>query len=292
MAYEDLILIISELKKKIYYIAIILISGVILSFSLMGRLISRIQSDMFWHLNLYENNEISRSLDDISGNIAHISEQLSVSYPVISQNLTQISGDLLNISRNINLQKPAIVYLSPMEVLMLEFKMSLLFGIIITLPVILYFVYMGLRPRLMNVVQINRSLIISTIIASLVLFSLGATYSYNYMLPFFLGFLYQDAINVGVNATFSVYSFVHFIVSTTVLIGLAFELPVILTLLVHLGITTRQHLAYYRRHAYIVLLIIAAVITPDPTFFSQIMVTVPFIVLYEVSLLMMRLTGK
>jgi len=77
-----------------------------------------------------------------------------------------------------------------------------------------------------------------------------------------------------------------------VIIGTAFELPVILTLLVNLGVTSRKTLAYYRRHAYIMLLIVAAWITPGPDIFSQIMVTVPFVVLYEASLLLMRFTGK
>ena len=79
---------------------------------------------------------------------------------------------------------------------------------------------------------------------------------------------------------------------TTVIIGFAFELPLILNLLVRFGITSRQTLSYYRRHAYVLLLIIAAWITPGPDLFSQIMVTVPFVVLYEVSLIVMRLTGR
>lgn len=79
---------------------------------------------------------------------------------------------------------------------------------------------------------------------------------------------------------------------TTVVIGASFELPVILTLLVRLGITSKETLAHYRRHAYILLLIIAAWVTPDPTMFSQIMVTVPFVVLYEASLLVIRVTGR
>jgi sec-independent protein translocase protein TatC len=112
------------------------------------------------------------------------------------------------------------------------------------------------------------------------------------MLPFFLDFIYQDAYNLGINANFSVYEFISFVVMTTVILGAAFELPVILTFLVHLGVTSRKTLANYRRHAYILLLIIAAWITPDPTMAMQIMVTLPFIVLYEASLVVMRLTGK
>jgi sec-independent protein translocase protein TatC len=131
-----------------------------------------------------------------------------------------------------------------------------------------------------------------TILASLLLFLIGAGYSYYYMLPFFLSFIYQDAYNLGINANFSVYEFISFIVMTTVILGAAFELPVILTFLVHLGVLSRKTLTNYRKHAYIFLLIIAAWVTPDPTMFTQIMVALPFIVLYEASLVVMRLTGK
>jgi sec-independent protein translocase protein TatC len=79
---------------------------------------------------------------------------------------------------------------------------------------------------------------------------------------------------------------------TTVILGAAFELPVILIFLVHLGVLSRKTLSNYRKHAYIILLIIAAWVTPDPTMFTQIMVALPFIVLYEASLVVMILTGK
>ena len=97
---------------------------------------------------------------------------------------------------------------------------------------------------------------------------------------------------MGVYATFSVYEFINFIVMTTAIFGISFELPLLLTLMTRLGITSRQTFAHYRRHAYVILLIIAAVITPDPTMFTQIMLMVPFVILYEISLLVMRVTGK
>lgn len=99
-------------------------------------------------------------------------------------------------------------------------------------------------------------------------------------------------MSLGINANFSIYEFIYFIVMTTVIMGAAFELPLILNLLVRFGVTTRKTLSYYRRHAYILLLVIAAWITPGPDIFSQLMVTVPFVILYEASLLLMRLTGR
>lgn len=301
MTFEGIFSIISEIKKKIIYIVAVFTAGALLSFSYMGEVIKKIETDMFWRLNMPDKPDASKQLLDISNNLVSISNRLAENNSIISgnnsiiaQNLTQASNDILNISRNLYLYKPNIIYLTPMEVIMLEFKMSLIFGVLIVSPLILFYAYRGARGRLTSLPFISgkKSLAVSTILASIALFLIGAGYAYFYMLPFFLGFLYQDAMNLGINATFSIYEFISFIVLTTVILGIAFELPVILTFLVHLGVTSRKTLAHYRRHAYIILLIIAAWVTPDPTMFTQIMVALPFIVLYEASLVVMRLTGK
>lgn len=294
MALEGVFSVISELKKKLFYIVAVFGAGAIISFSYMGDVIKKIETDMFWRLNVPDRPDVSKQLVDISNNITSLSNQLGDNNSMITANLSRASGELINLSRSLNLYKPNIVYLTPMEVLMLEFKMSLIFGVLIVSPLIFFYAYRGLRGKLSSLPFIyeKKSLIVITILSSFVLFLIGAGYSYYYMLPFFLSFIYQDAYNLGINANFSVYEFISFIVMTTVILGAAFELPVILTVLVHLGVTSRKTLAHYRRHAYILLLIIAAWVTPDPTMFTQIMVALPFIVLYETSLIVMRLTGK
>ena len=292
MALEDFTLILSELRNKLFYLIAFFGASVLVSFSLMGNLISKIQKDMFWHLQIPASIDVSEKLVGVSRNLTAMSEELAKGNEAIAQNLTELSGELVNISMNLDTFKPNIVYLAPMEVLMLKFKMAIIFGLLLTSPMILYYAIQGIRKRFGISVPLSKSIVAYTVVSAIGLFLLGASYAYYYMLPFFLGFLYQDAINMGVSATFSVYAFIYFVISTTVIIGMTFELPIILTLLVHLGLTDRKKLVHYRRHAYIVLLIIAAVITPDPTFFSQIMVTIPFIVLYEVSLLLMKVTGK
>jgi sec-independent protein translocase protein TatC len=290
MALEEFSLMMASLRRKLFYIAAVFGAGAMVSFSFMGDVIKKIENDMFSRLILPDKPDAAGQLMDISHNLASISNEVNNS--IIAQNLTKLSGEILNISRNLNLYKPNIVYLTPMEVLMLEFKMSLVFGALLASPLVLYYAYRGLKGRLPGIIYENKSLIISIIAAAVLLFLIGAGYAYFYMLPLFLSYLYQDAMSLGINANFSVYEFVYFVVMTTLIIGVAFELPLILNLLVRFGITSRKTLAYYRRHAYIILLIVAAWITPGIDIFSQIIVAVPFIVLYEASLLLMRLTGK
>jgi len=292
MPLEDFSWMLSEIRRKILYIAAVFGVGALLSFSYMGDVIKKIEYDMFYRLNLPGNIDISKQLADISGNLSLISSELAANNPIIAQNLTRISGDILNISQNTNFYKPVIIFLTPLEVLMLEFKMSLIFGAVLASPLILYYGYRGVKGRLTNIIPFKKSMVLSAILAAMVLFLLGAGYSYFFMLPSFLGYIYQDAAGLGVNATFSVSEFINFIVMVTVILGFAFELPLIITVLVRSGITSRQTLAHYRKHAYILLLILSAWITPDPTMFSQVMVMLPFVILYEVSLVLLRLTGR
>ncbi len=292
MAMEEFAGIVAELRRRLIFIVALFGIVTIVSFSFMGELIKKIQYDMFWRLNLFDKPDAAGQLVNISNNLSLISEKLAANSSAIAQNLTMMSGELLNISRNLNLQTPAIVYLTPMEVLMLEFKLSLICGAIITLPLVIYYIYTGIRRKLIQVLPVSFGMLIFILLAALILFLLGAGYSYYFLLPSFLGYIYQDAASMGVNATFSVNEFIYFIVVTTVLFGISFELPLLLTIMSRYGIASRQTLAHYRRHAYVIMLIIAAWVTPDPTMFSQIMLMLPFVILYEISLLVMRVTGK
>ncbi|MFA4935867.1 MAG: twin-arginine translocase subunit TatC, partial [Candidatus Methanoperedens sp.] len=181
MAFEEFTSLISELRKKLFYIAAVFGAGAIISFSFMGDIIKKIEYDMFFRLNLPDKPDAGGQLIDISHNLTLLSNDVNNS--IIAENLTRLSGELINISMNLNLYKPNIVYLTPMEVLMLEFKMSLIFGLLLASPLILYYAYKGARGRLGKIIPVSKSLIVSTIAASTALFLIGAGYAYFYMLP-------------------------------------------------------------------------------------------------------------
>ncbi|MCZ7357258.1 MAG: twin-arginine translocase subunit TatC [Candidatus Methanoperedens sp.] len=288
MPFEEFAIIIASLKRKLFYIAGVFIAGAIFSFQYMGYVIKKIED----HFSLSPPDQLNatKQLIEISRNLSLISKDVNNS--IIAQNLTKFSVELINISQNLNLREPKFVTLTPLEVPMLEFKMSLIFGVLLATPLIIYYAYKELKGRLPNVISINKSLIISVIIASIVLFLLGVGYSYFIMIPLFQDYVNQETLNIGAIQNYSVYEFIYFVVMTSIIIGFAFELPLIMTLVVRFGIISRQTLSYYRRHAYIILLVVAAWITPGPDIFSQIMVVVPFVVLYEISLLVIRFTGK
>ena len=136
MVIEDFSWMLSALRRKLFYIVTVFGAGAILSFPFMGSLIKKIENDMFWRINLPAKSDAAAHLADISNNITLISATVNNSEAV--QNLTRYSAELLNISQNLNQYNPSLVFLTPLEVLMLEFKMSIIFGVILVLPLILY----------------------------------------------------------------------------------------------------------------------------------------------------------
>ncbi len=196
-----------------------------------------------------------------------------------------------NINNTILPEGATIIYLSPLEVMLLKFKMSLIVGVLLIIPVIAYYAYSAVKSRLENKNTINipvsRLSLLFIGITALALFLLGAGYSYFLMLPLFIQYLFENAASAGVVATYSVAQFISFVALTTVIFGLVFEFPLILVILLRTGIVKRSTLTYYRRHVYVGLLVLAAIITP-PDVFSQIIIAVPMMVFYEMSLLLGR----
>ncbi len=123
------------------------------------------------------------------------------------------------------------------------------------------------------------------------MFMLGASYSYFFMLPIFLKFLYIDAAASGVTATYSIFNFISFIATTTAIFGLVFELPIVLTVLIRNGFVKYDTLVTYRKHIYVIILVIAMFITPGTDVFSQMMFAVPMTIFFEISMLIVKIIG-
>jgi len=123
------------------------------------------------------------------------------------------------------------------------------------------------------------------------MFMLGASYSYFFMLPLFLKFLYIDAAASGVTATYSIFTFISFIATTTAIFGLVFELPIVLTILIRNGFVKYDTLVTYRKHIYVIILVIAMLITPGTDVFSQMMFAVPMTIFFEISMLIVKIIG-
>lgn len=206
----------------------------------------------------------------------------------------QFTGSLIEIMKNDLLPEGAkLVYVSPLEVMMLELKLSIIIGVLITLPIIAFYVYRAISKRysVKIPVSIGAGQFVFLGVAVIVMFVFGASYSYFLMLPLFLKYLYMDAAGSGVTATYSIFKFISFIASTTAIFGLVFELPIVLTFLTRNGFVKYSTLVTYRKHIYVLVMFIAAVVTPGADVFSQMMVAVPMVIFFEISMVIVRILG-
>jgi sec-independent protein translocase protein TatC len=121
------------------------------------------------------------------------------------------------------------------------------------------------------------------IVISSLLFFLGVLFGYFVLTPLSLNFLSTFTVSDVIKNDINVNSYIGTVKTTTLATGLIFELPIIIYFLSTLGLVTPSFLREYRKWAYVIILIIAAIVTP-PDVISQVIVTIPLIILYEISI--------
>ncbi len=187
-----------------------------------------------------------------------------------------------------------LIYQYPLEPLMLKLRISLYLGIAVAMPYVAYTVYRALKERtnLLDNVRISRTTVFKYLVVGAILFVCGVAYGYVVMLPLFMKFLYELAVQQGALAYYTISDFVGFVVLMLVVFGFVFEMPLIMCILVGNGIVKYETLQYYRRHLYVAFFVIGAAITP-PDVFTQLMVAVPMVAFFEISMIVIRvLYGK
>ena len=112
---------------------------------------------------------------------------------------------------------------------------------------------------------------------------MGITFGYFIIIPLSINFLGSYSVSDIVTNQININSYIGSVTSVALASGITFELPIVVFFLARIGVVTPEFMKKYRRHAIVVILIVAAIITP-PDVFSQILVTLPLLVLYEVSI--------
>ena len=117
------------------------------------------------------------------------------------------------------------------------------------------------------------------------LFFSGIFFGYYIVTPLAINFLANFTLDPTIINEFSISSYISLVSTLTLACGIAFQLPIVVFVLAKVGVLTPSFMREYRKHSMIVILIIAAVITPSPDIYSQVIVAIPLFVLYEVSIL-------
>src|SRR5690606_13402539 len=109
--------------------------------------------------------------------------------------------------------------------------------------------------------------------------------------PLSINFLSYFTVSPFVDNQIDINSYISLVKTTSLAIGLIFELPIIIFYLAYLGLITDSFVKEYRRYAYVLILIIAAIVTP-PDFINQIIVSIPVVLLYKVSIFIAKVITK
>lgn len=118
------------------------------------------------------------------------------------------------------------------------------------------------------------------------LFYAGAAFGYFVVMPLVIFFFSRYQVSASVENTFSLGSYVSTFSAMVLIMGLLFEMPTVISVLGHLGVVTRRTLRNLRRHAVVVLLLLAAILTPTGDPFTMTVVALPLYLLYEFSILL------
>jgi sec-independent protein translocase protein TatC len=173
-----------------------------------------------------------------------------------------------------------VIYTSLIEPFFTQVKIGAFAAFCITFPLIAAQIYKFLAPGLY---KNERLALVPFLIATPIMFAVGATFLYFVLLPMALHFFvgYQQYANIELMPKIGEY--IDLVMKLVFAFGLCFELPVILTLLAKVGIVSSQGLREKRRYAVIIVTVVAAIFTP-PDAISMVSLAVPMIALYEISI--------
>ena len=181
-----------------------------------------------------------------------------------------------------------LIYLSPAEFFLLKLRVSGYSAITLIFLMATIQIWHIIRSRSL-LPDIGIGKVIGIMAISIILFMLGVVYSLELMLPTVLEYLQNDAASAGLETTYSLSAFYHFVFLLTFSLGITFQLPLIVMLMLKLELTTTEQLAEYRSHLVVVFFIMAAMITP-PDVISQFLLAIPLMILYELSIIVGKIT--
>ena len=182
----------------------------------------------------------------------------------------------------------ALQNLKPFGQLFLYFQVALVGGIILSLPNLFYQLWKFIAPALRKK---ERKYILLIVFYSTISFFIGIAFAYYVMIPLAFKFVRQFGTELIKNE-FAIDEYVSIIVSVILAAGVVFELPMISFFLTKLGILTPAFMKKYRKHAIVIIMVLAAFLTPGTDPVSQVVLAVPLVLLYEISIFISKLAAK
>ena len=183
----------------------------------------------------------------------------------------------------------SLVFIQATEPFFTYLKVAAVAGVLVAMPVILWQIWGFVAPALYKNEKIFA---VPFVLASCLCFGVGTYFGFFFVFPTIFTFLVKFGTGTGeINAMLSMGSYLTLSTRLLFAFGMVFELPIIIFFLARMGVVDYKWLAKKRKVALLFACVIGAVLTP-PDVFSQASIAVPFIVLYEVGIIVARLFGK
>jgi sec-independent protein translocase protein TatC len=181
------------------------------------------------------------------------------------------------------------IFLRPTELFFTYFKVAMMVGICLALPYIIFQILAFIAPAMEDPKEKKtfRNLVFFGALPGTFFFLAGVTFCYTVMLPFALGYLRSFGADIA-EAQWTIDSYITFVLTFLLGIGLVFETPLVMFVVAKLGLmSSRKYLAYWR-HALVLIFIVAAVVTPTPDPVNMALVATPLVLLYGLGIVLSR----
>ena len=182
----------------------------------------------------------------------------------------------------------SVIKLPQNDILQVIFYPYLIAGLIVASPYVIYEFWRFLKPALYDKEKKHTS---GAVFYMSMLFITGVLFGYYLIVPLSIHFLGSYSISAEVASQINMRSYISTVTSISLASGGIFELPVLVFFLSKVGLLTPEFLRKYRKHAYVALLLLSAIITP-PDIFSQVMVCFPLVFLYEIGIVISKRVMK
>ena len=183
----------------------------------------------------------------------------------------------------------SLVFINATEPFFTYLKIAAIAGVIVALPVILWQIWGFIAPGLY---AHEKRLALPFVLAGCLCFGSGTFFGFVYVFPMVFAFLVKYGTGTGdISAMLSMGSYLSLTSQLLLAFGMVFELPVVIFFLARMGVIDHHWLRRNRKYAILVAFIVGAILTP-PDVFSQTALAIPFIILYEVGIIIARLFGK
>jgi len=185
-------------------------------------------------------------------------------------------------------QLDSAYFFSPTEAFFAQIKVAVFLGILVAFPFLLMQVWLFIVPGLTNK---ERGLTIAYLFSGIVLFAVGLCFGYFILIPFGLRFLLSFGTDF-LQPLLNISKYLNFMFWCLLGSGFLFQLPLLLFFLIRLGIIDINTVTKHRAEAIVILLILCAVITPTGDFFTLLLLAIPMLLLFELSILAARIANR